>query len=298
MNVEVEGRQVRVTNLDRVLWPAVGVTKADLIRYYTDVAAAVLPHLAGHPITLHRFPEGVEGPHFFQTRAPAHPAWVRAVTLRSPNDKVFDVVVIDDLAGLVWAANIAAIELHPYLGTAEHFDRPTQVVFDLDPGPPAGLAESCTVALAVRALLDDLGLVSAPKASGGKGVHVHVPVDGATFAESKAFARAIAGLVADRLPDLVVGAMAKAKRAGRVYVDWGQNDPWKSTVAPWSVRGHVVPTVAVPLRWEDVERAAATGDVSALLVLAPDVPARLERAGDPFGHLGSARQRLPAGSAG
>ena len=295
MKVDVGGRSVRVTNLDRVLWPATGGTKADLVRYYTAIAPVLLPHLAGHPATLHRFPEGVDGPHFFQTRAPSHPDWVRAVTLRSPNDKVFDVVVIDDLPGLVWAANVAAIELHPYLGTAERFDAPTQVVFDLDPGPPAGLAACCTVALAVRELLDDLGLVAGAKASGGKGVHIHVPVEGADFGRTKAFARAVAELVARRLPDLVVTNMSKAVRAGKVFIDWGQNDPWKSTVAPWSVRGYAVPTVALPVTWGLVERVAATGQPDGLLVLAGDVPALLDRDGDPFGQLLAVRQSLPSG---
>jgi len=294
VNVDVDGRAVRVTNLDRVLWPAVGVTKADLLRYYDAVAPVLLPHLVDHPITLHRFPEGVDGPHFFQTRAPSHPAWVRAVTLRSPTDKVFDVVVIDDRAGLVWAANIGAIELHPYLGTADAFDQPEQVVFDLDPGPPAGLAACCTVALTVRDLLGELGLVAFPKASGGKGVHLHVPVVDATFDETKAFARAVAELVARRLPELVVvSTMSKDVRAGRVYIDWGQNTPWKSTVAPWSVRGYHVPTVAMPLRWEQVERTAASGEPEGVLVLAADVPARLDRDGDPFAGLAEVRQRLP-----
>jgi bifunctional non-homologous end joining protein LigD len=265
------------------------------VRYYTAVAPVLLPHLAGHPVTLHRFPDGVDGPHFFQTRAPSHPDWVRAVTLRSPNDKVFDVVVVDDLPGLVWAANVAAIELHPYLGTAERFDAPTQVVFDLDPGAPAGLAACCAVALEVRDLLDGLGLVAGPKASGGKGVHVHVPVDGADFARTKAFARAVAELVARRMPDLVVTNMSKAVRAGKVFIDWGQNDPWRSTVAPWSVRGYAVPTVALPVTWELVERVAATGRPDGLLVLAGDVPALLDRAGDPFAALVGVRQQLPAG---
>jgi bifunctional non-homologous end joining protein LigD len=219
MNVTVDGRRVRVTNLDRVLWPATGTTKADLLAHYTTVAPVMLPHLRDHPITLHRLPEGVTGPHFFQTRAPAHPDWVRAVTLRSPTGKVFDVVVIDSVAGLVWAANIAAIELHPYLGTAERFTQPTQLVFDLDPGAPAGLVECSRVALTLRALLDDLDLVSMPKASGGKGIHIHVPVDDATFDETKLFARATAELVAARCPDLVVTRMAKAERAGRVFID-------------------------------------------------------------------------------
>lgn len=298
MNVDVAGRAVRLTNPDRVLWPATGATKADLVRYHLEVAPLLLPHVAGHPVTLHRFPEGVGGPSFFQTRAPSHPDWVRAVRLRSPNDKVFDVVVVDDLPGLVWASNITAIELHPFLGTAEDFTTPTQLVVDLDPGPPAGLAACARVALVLHELLDDLGLVHGVKASGGKGLHVHVPSTGSGFDATAALARALAALLAQRLPDVVVRSISKAERAGRVYVDWGQNHAWRSTIAPWSVRGLTYPTVAAPLTWDEVLRAAETGDGAHLVVLAGDVPARLDRLGDPFAGLDGVVQQLPGATPG
>jgi bifunctional non-homologous end joining protein LigD len=293
VNVNVDGRDVRVTNLERVLWPAVGVTKADLIGYYTAVAPLLLPNIAGHPVTLHRFPEGVNGPHFYQTRAPAHPPWVRTMRLRSPNDKEFDVVVVDDLPGLVWASNIGAIELHPYLGTVEDFYRPSQVVFDLDPGEPAGLAACCSVALAVRDFLDSVGIVSTAKTSGAKGIHVHVPIEEATFADTKAFANAVAELVARQMPKLVVTTMSKADRVGRVFIDWSQNDPWKSTVAPWSVRGLFVPTVAAPLAWPEVQHAAATGDITSLMTRMHEISSRLIRNGNAYTEIMRTRQRLP-----
>jgi bifunctional non-homologous end joining protein LigD len=293
IHVNVDGRNVRVTNLDRILWPSVQATKADLIRYYVSVAPLLLPHLAGHPLTLHRYPEGVEGPHFFQTKAPPHPDWVRSVTLRSPNDKVFDVIVIDDLPGLVWAANIGSIELHPYLGTADAFTTPTQIIFDLDPGPPAGLSASCRVALTVRDTLDELGLVSTPKSSGGKGIHVHAPVEGATFTQTKAFAHAVAEVIAQQLRGQVVTTMTKSARAGRVFIDWSQNDAWKSTVAPWSARGLAIPTVAAPLLWREVEDVATTGDPAMLVCFMADVPRRIDHIGDTYNTVMRSRQRLP-----
>ncbi|MFL6204205.1 MAG: non-homologous end-joining DNA ligase [Acidimicrobiales bacterium] len=293
MKLAVAGRQVPISTPDRILWPATGMTKSDLITYYLQVAAELLPHLRSHPVTLRRFPDGVEGPQFFQTRAPSHPSWVRHVDLRSPNDKALSLVVLDDLASLVWAANISAIELHPYLGTADDFDHPSQVVFDLDPGRPAGLVACCTVAAELRALLDDLHLRSFPKSSGGKGLHVHVPVDHADFASSKAFSRAIAEMARERLPMLVTTSMRKEERAGKVFIDWGQNDPWRSTIAPYSARGFSLPTVAWPLRWDEVERVAATGDPSGLLVLISHVTERLDAGGDPWPGFFDVGQSLP-----
>src|SRR5581483_3704393 len=175
--VDIEGVPVRLTTLERVLWPAVGFTKADMIDFYVAVAPVLLPHVRGRPLTLHRFPEGVDGPSFFQTRAPSHPPWVRVQRMSTfTSGKEVDAVVLDDLAGLVWAANLSAIELHPYLGCAEDLVHPTQVVFDLDPGPPATLVDACRVALLVRSVLEDLGLSSLPKVSGGVGIHVVVPI--------------------------------------------------------------------------------------------------------------------------
>jgi bifunctional non-homologous end joining protein LigD len=293
MNLDVAGRRVAITNPDRVLWPATAMTKADLITYYLQVGSNLLPHLRTHPVTLRRFPEGVEGPQFFQTRAPSHPDWVRHIERRSPNDKELSLVVLEDLASLVWAANLSAIELHPYLGTADDFDRPTHVVFDLDPGRPAGLVACCIVAMELRDLLHDLHLSAFAKSSGGKGLHVHVPVDGANFATSKAFARATAELTRQRLPELVTTTMRKSERASKVFIDWGQNDPWKSTISPYSARGFTLPTVAWPLRWDDVERASATQDPAGLLVLVPHVTARLDAGGDPWPGYFNVRQTLP-----
>src|SRR3954447_186905 len=212
VTVDVGGRHVQLSSLERVLWPSVGWTKRDLLAYMMRVAPVLLPHIRDHPLTLHRFPEGVRGPHFFQTRAPAHPPWVRSIRLTTPMaGKVVDVVILDDEPSIAWAANVSAIELHPYLGTATDFDRPTAVVFDLDPGPPADLATCCRVACELRDILDAARLRSWPKVSGAKGLHVHVPVNGdGGYACTRAFAEAVARLLVDRLPDTVVTTMRRA----------------------------------------------------------------------------------------
>jgi len=288
VKVAVAGQVVHLSTLERVLWPAVGKTKADLVRYVDAMSPVLLPALADHPVTLHRFPNGVGGPHFFQTRAPSHPPWVTAVTLRTPKaGKVFYVVVLDQPAALVWAANLTAIEFHPYLGTADDFTRPTALVFDLDPGPPADLVACCDLALVLRGMLDELGLQAWPKVSGGKGLHLHVPATEMDFATTKEFARSVATTLAHRFPERVVTTMARAERAGRVFIDWSQNDAWKSIIAPYSPRGLTFPTVAAPVTWEEVERTAASGRVRDLVFLMDDMPARLDRVGDLWAGFGA-----------
>jgi bifunctional non-homologous end joining protein LigD len=293
--VNVEGRSVRLTNLDKVLWPSVGMTKADLVEYYARVAAVLLPHLIGHPLTLHRFPDGVEGPDWFETRAPAHPPWVRTqkmYTFRSGKD--VDAVLIDGLASLVWAANAAAIELHPYLGTADDLRRPTAVVFDLDPGPPATLVDASRVAVSLRAVLDGLGLAAFPKTSGGKGLHVYVPLNTPhTYDRTKAFAREVAGELTHRQPGAVVDVMARARRRGKVFVDWSQNDAGKSTVAPYSLRGLWYPTASVPVTWDEIDATAKAATVDDLVFLASDVAPRVDRLGDLFAPVLTLAQTLP-----
>jgi bifunctional non-homologous end joining protein LigD len=293
----LEGRSVRVTHLERLLFPAVGFTKGDLIAYYLRVAPRILPHLVGHPVTLRRFPTGWSGPDFFQSRAPSTPAWVRTTELHFPRTgKRFDAVVVDGAASLLWAANLSTVEFHPYMGCVDALERPTAAVFDLDPGPPAGLRECALVAVALRADLDRLGLSSVVKTSGGLGLHVYVPLGGGdTFVETKAFAHALARVLRRAMPDLVVDVMARAERPGKVFVDWGQNDPGKSTVAPYSLRGFDVPTVSMPVAWTEVEAVAAGGDATALVF---DVRRALDRiatgAGDAFAGAVATTQSLPS----
>jgi bifunctional non-homologous end joining protein LigD len=283
-HVDIEGRSVRLTNLDKVIWPSVGMTKGDLIDYYARVAPVLLPHLAGHPLTLHRFPDGVGGPHWFETRAPTHPPWVRTqemYTFRSGKD--VDAVLIDGVASLVWAANAAAIELHPYLGTTDDLRRPSAVVFDLDPGPPATLLDAAEVAVSLRGLLGDLGLASFPKSSGGKGLHVYVPLNAPhTYEHTKTFARAVARRLTRLHPDVVVDVMTRARRRGRVFVDWSQNDAGKSTIAPYSLRGLWYPTASVPVTWDEIDTTVRSGSIADLVFLASDVAPRVDEVGDLF----------------
>lgn len=291
--VEIEGKALRLTNLDKVLYPAVGFTKADLIDYYTSVAPVLLPHLAGHPVTLHRFPDGVHGVHFYETRCPPRPDWLptqHMYTFRRSGKEVF-ACLLDGAPALVWAAQVAAIELHPYLGLASTLDCPTALVFDLDPGPPAGFAEACRVALDVRAVLDGMGLASFPKTSGWAGMHVYVPLNGtATYDDTRAFARAVAAALTQDRPDAVIDVMTRARRAGKVFVDWSQNDAGKSTVVAYSLRGREVPVVSAPVTWEEV----AEGAEGRPLVFGPEtVLRRVEDSGDLFAPVATLEQTLP-----
>ena len=292
--MEVDGRTLSLSNLDKVLWPHPGLTKGWLIEYYTRIAPVLLPHIRGHPMTLHRFPDGVDGMHWYETRAPAHPPWVETVALEmARSKKVLDVCVLNDLPSLVWAAQIATIELHPYLGTADALDRPTAVVFDLDPGHPASVVDCCRVALRIGAVLGELGISAWAKTSGWSGLHVYVPVNGsAGYDETKALARAVARRLEQEDPDSVTSQMARAKRPGKVFVDWSQNDAGKSTVAPYSLRGWEVPTVSMPVAWDEVEAVASSGAASALTFLGEDALRRAET-GDLFSPVTTLTQRLP-----
>jgi bifunctional non-homologous end joining protein LigD len=294
--LDVEGRPVRVSNLPKVLWPAAGFTKGEMLDYYVRAAPALLPHLAGRPITLRRFPDGVDAAGWYQNDCPpGRPAWVRTETVEWPSGRRWDFCSLDDLPTLVWAANQGTIELHPFLALRGRLERPTAVVLDLDPGPPAGLADCCRVALRVRRLLDGAGLAGYAKVSGALGLHVLVPVnDDHSWQETKAFARALAGVLAAESPDEVVDRQQRRLRAGKVLVDWLQNDPTRSTVAPYSLRAEGWPTVSAPVSWEEVEQAA-TERRDELLVFEPSaVLERLERFGDPFQPVLELQQRLPA----
>ena len=297
--MKVGERDVKVTNLDKVLWPATGHTKGHLLDYYLRVAPVLLPHLARRPLTLHRFPDGVDGVHWYETRCPPHPDWVpvQRMTTFKRSGKIVDACILDDLPSLVWAAQVAAIELHPFLAPAETMEHPRVVVFDLDPGAPAGLRDACRIGLEIREMLDNLGLASFPKPSGIKGMHVYVPVGpDHGYERTKSFARAIARLLATRQPDRVVDKMTRSLRNGKVFVDWSQNDAGKSTVAPYSMRGTPVPLVSAPVTWQEVE-AVAAGDDESLLRFGPlGVLERIERHGDLFGGVLTLEQVLPSTS--
>lgn len=280
--VEVEGRRLALTNLDKVLWPETGMTKAQLIEYYVDVAPVLLPHLAGRPLTLRRFPDGVGGITWHQNEIQREPEWFPVFETGGRDGRRLRFALVDGLASLVWLANQAAIELHPFSWRIDAPREPTQLVFDLDPGPPAGLVESARVALALGRRVEELGLEPYAKTSGSLGLHVHAPL--AEPADTKRLAKEVAAQLAEERPDEVVAAMRRSARAGRVFVDWLQNDVSRQTVAPYSLRGLPYPTVATPVRWDEVERAAA-GETGALVFTPADVLARIERDGDLFAAL-------------
>ena len=290
-HVEVEGRQLRLTNLDKVLYPVPGFTKGQVIDYYTRVAPFVLPHLQGRPLTLKRYPNGVDGKHFYEKQCPSHrPDWVRTAAI-PVSRKTIDFCLCDDLPTLVWAANLADLELHPSLSRAEAIEHPTTLAFDLDPGEPAGIMECCEVACLLRDLLGQLGLECFPKTSGSKGMQVYAPLDGqVTYDRTKPLSQVLARHLEARHPKLVVSSQKKELRKGKVLVDWSQNDEHKTTVCVYSLRAREQPTVSTPLSWEEVEGAA---DPAELTFAAGDVLERTADQGDLFAPVVELKQPLP-----
>ncbi|HWW68246.1 MAG TPA: non-homologous end-joining DNA ligase [Solirubrobacterales bacterium] len=297
--VEVEGRELKLTNLDKVLYPEAGFTKGEMVDYYAKVAPAMVPHLAGRALTLRRFPEGVDDTDaaFFEKRCPKHrPEWVKTATvLAGPRAGDIDFCVCEDLPTLVWMAQLAAIELHPSLSLAEEPDRPTVLAFDLDPGPPADILDCCRVALRLREMFGHFEVECFPKTSGSKGLQVYVPLnnDEITYDETKPFARAIAQLLEKQTPDLVVSKMKKVERRGKVFVDWSQNHRRKTTIAVYSLRARERPTVSTPVGWDEVERATEREDTESLVFEGSDVLKRIEREGDLFAPVLELTQELP-----
>ena len=294
--VEVDGRQVRLTNLDKVLYPKAGFTKAEVIDYYARVADALLPHLSGRPLTLKRYPEGVEGQFFYEKRCPGHrPDWVATAPVwvdRRAGE--IDFCVCEDRATLIWLAQLASLELHPSLALARHLERPTVLAFDLDPGPPADVVDCAAVALRLRDLFADLGAECFAKTSGSKGMQVYLPLNRPlTYEETKPYAQAIARLLEKQSPDRVVSRMAKELRGGRVFVDWSQNHRKKTTVAVYSLRAKARPTVSTPLEWSEVEATAESGDPDELVFDSAAVLERVDRHGDLFAPVLELEQALP-----
>ena len=300
IHVEIDGREVRLTNLDKVLWPETGFTKGQMIDYYIRAAPVLLPHLAQRPLTLARFPDGVDGPGWYQTDCPHPPAWVPTLPVPSPGGRGSgrDYCLVNDLPALVWVANLGAVELHPLLSCSHDLQTPTMVIFDLDPGRPAGLLDCAAVALLLHDVLDGLGLVACPKTSGSWGMHVCVPLNSpVTYDDTKPFARAVASLLTARHPDRVIAHSARSARAGRVFVDWGQNHANKSTAGVYSLRAQPHPLVSTPLSWDEIAAAVDAGDESALLFDAARALDRIDRLGDLFRPVLDARQALPDAAA-
>ena len=288
VEVEVEGRRLSLSNLDKVLYPRSGFAKGQVIDYYSRVAPAVLPHLRDRPLTLKRYPNGVEGQYFYEKNCPSHaPDWVRKERAGE-----IDYCVCDDLPTLVWLANLADLELHPSLSQVTDMEHPTVMAFDLDPGPGAALAECAEVALLLRDALAALGLDSYPKTSGSKGIQVYVPLNSGEAdyrSGTKRLSQALARHLEQQHPQLIVSTQKKELRKGKVLIDWSQNDEHKTTVGVYSLRARERPTVSTPVAWSELEE----GDPTELVFEAGDVVERVEEHGDLFAPVVEQVQRLP-----
>ena len=309
ITVHVDGRDLTLSNLTKVLYPADRTTKAEVLDYYQRIAPVLLPHVAGRPMTLKRYPDGVDGQAFFAKHAPAgRPDWVRTGQVtsqssrsRAPGEPV-EYVVLDDLPALMWAANLAALELHVpmwrfpgaaakgpgHQGSAapapEHGLPPDLLVFDLDPGAPATIVECCRVAEALRPVLAADGLDALPKTSGGKGLQLYADIAARkmTAAQASELAKGLAERLERELPGLVVSRMTKSLRTGKVLIDWSQNNGSKTTIAPYSLRAREHPTVSTPVSWDEVSACREAGD---LFFTARDVLGRVAAEGDLFAAL-------------
>lgn len=295
--VEVDGKELRLTNLDKVLYPETGFTKGEMVDYYARVAPAIVPHLSGRAVTLRRFPEGVDDldAAFFEKRCPKHrPKWVKTARVTVEKGKI-DFCVCDSLPTLIWMAQLAAIELHPSLSLSRAPKRPTVLAFDLDPGPPADVVDCARVALRLRDLLAQLDLQSFVKTSGSKGMQLYVPLNTkVTYEQTRPFAQAIAQIVAKQNPDEVLAKMGKkTDRSGKVLIDWYQNNERKTTIAVYSLRAREHPTCSTPVTWEEVEAVAESGKGSDLVFETADVLERLDDHGDLFAPVLELKQELP-----
>ena len=294
--IDVQGRNLKLSNLEKVLYPAAGFTKKDVIDYYVRIAPAIIPHLAGRALTRKRYPDGVEGEPFFEKNAPMHrPEWVKTAPIWSGrNRRTVHYVLADDLATLVWLANLAALELHPSLALAEDITCPTEMVFDLDPGPPANIVQCCQVGLWLREIFEHFELQSFPKTSGSKGLQIYIPLNTpTTYEATKLFSHALAQLLEHDHKELVLSEMSRQARTGKVFVDWSQNDEHKTTVAVYSLRARERPTVSTPVKWEEVERAHKKRDPELLVFEAGQVVGRFEKMGDLFAPVVELKQKLP-----
>jgi bifunctional non-homologous end joining protein LigD len=294
--IEVAGRQIKLSNLDKVLYPKAGFTKGQVVDYMVRIAPALLPHLAGRPLTLKRYPEGVEGLFFYEKNCPKHkPDWVKTAKVWSEgNNRFMYYCVVDQLPTLVWLANLADLELHTSLSVASEIHTPTVIAFDLDPGPPASIVQCCQVGLWIRDTFEQLGLQAFAKTSGSKGLQVYVPLNTpVTYEETKPFAKAIARLLQDRSPDQVVSDMKKSLRANKVFVDWSQNDEHKTTVCVYSLRAKEQPTVSSPVSWKEVETCLKKGDPELLVFTSNHALKRVEKMGDLFEPVLTLKQKLP-----
>jgi bifunctional non-homologous end joining protein LigD len=296
VEVVVDGRPIRITNPDKVLYPKAGFTKGNLVDYFSAIAPTLLPHLEGRMLTLKRYPNGVEGGHFYEKQCPSHrPDWVTTADVRLES-KAITFCTVDSTATLVWLAQLADIELHTSLALAASQERPTMMVFDLDPGAPADIVECCEVGLWLRGMFERLGLQCFAKTSGSKGLQVYVPLNtpDVTYDHTKAFSKAVAELLEAETPDKVVSRQRKDIRGGKILVDWSQNDEHKTTVNVYSTRAKDRPTVSTPVTWDEVRACHEAGDAELLTFTTDDVLRRVTSEGDLFAPVLSLSQRLPS----
>ncbi|HWE96364.1 MAG TPA: non-homologous end-joining DNA ligase [Tepidisphaeraceae bacterium] len=293
---KIGNRTLRFSNLDKPLYPG-GFTKGQVLEYYLGIAPVMLPYLRGRAVTLRRFPDGVTAGTFYQKSCPDHrPPWVATARVKSrDSDEFVDHCLLDERAALLWAANLAALEIHVPMARVAEPDRPTAMVFDLDPGPPATIADCMRLGLSLRDFLQRTGLDCLPKTSGSKGLHVYVPLNTrVTFEQTKDFALAIATLLTKQNPKLVTANMSKAQRAGKVFVDWSQNDVHKTTVCAYSLRATEQPRVSTPVTWKEVQASLASKSGKPLVFSPADVLKRVSKLGDLFLPVLKQRQTLPS----
>jgi bifunctional non-homologous end joining protein LigD len=294
--VDVAGRRLSLSNLEKDLYPSYRFTKAHILEYYRRIAPFILPHLKDRALTLKRYPEGVERYFFFEKRCPSHrPAWVKTAEILQEDGERMTVCLVNDLDTLIWAENLASVELHVPLAKASSPEIPDAMVFDLDPGDPAGLLECARVALILRELLSRMGLESYVKTSGKKGLHVYVPLNrkGTTFEGTKTFSKAVAEIIQKHYPDLVTAKMAKKDRSEKVFINWSQNDASKTMICVYSLRAREKPYVSFPLEWGELESFAERGDPEKLQVVHSEAVSRAERKGDLFREVLVKEQKLP-----
>lgn len=295
--VEIAGRHLKLSNLDKVMYPEVGFTKAQVIDYCARIAPVLLPHLKDRPLTMKRYPGGVTGQFFYEKNCPSHrPDWVQTAEVWSPgNNKWMKYCMVQDLPTLVWAANLADIELHTSLSHANDVLRPTMIVFDLDPGAPANIVQCCQVGLWVRRIFEFFGMQAFPKTSGSKGMQVYIPLNTpVSYDQTKPFAHELARMLERAHPELVVSDMKKALRVGKIFVDWSQNDDYKTTICVYSLRARERPTVSTPITWEEVELCLKKEDPNLLVFDSDQVLHRAQKHGDLFEPVLSLKQKLPA----
>ena len=305
VETDIDGRRLKLSNLDKVMYPKVDFTKGQVIDYYSRIGPVALAHLRGRALTLKRYPDGVDGKFFYEKQCPSHrPDWVRTESVLARGEGRFgkpskgprniDFCVVDELATLVWVANLASLELHTSLAPAAEIDQPTTLAFDLDPGEPAGVLECARVAVMLRELFERLKLDCFPKTSGSKGIQVYVPLNTpVTYEQTTPFAKAVAQLLEQEHRDLVVSQQKKELRRGKVLVDWSQNVDFKTTVSVYSLRARERPTVSTPLDWDELERALKKEDPDLLVFEAGEVLKRVDKRGDLFGPVAELEQALP-----